>query len=389
MKITFVSNYINHHQIPLSNTLYNELGEDYHFIQTQPMEEERIRMGWQEKEELPYVKLLYQEEEECRALIKESDAVIFGWADESLIEDRLEEGRLTIRCSERIYREGQWRAISPRGLKQKYHDHIRHRNKPVYLLCAGAYVPSDFHLIRAYTHKMFRWGYFPECRIYDIEKLLEEKRKTDGCTEILWAARLIPLKHVELLIPLAIFLRGRGYRFHITVIGDGEEKEALQAGIRENGLEECITQKGFLKPEEVRACMEKAQIFLATSDYKEGWGAVVNEAMNSGCAVVASHEMGAVPFLIKHGQNGLVFKSCHVSDLCQKVANLLEDEALRENLGRRAYETIVKEWNPQTAGRRLLQLCESLMEGRELRFEQGPCSPVPVVAPRKMYREIT
>lgn len=390
MKITFVSNYINHHQIPLSDTLYRELGENYHFIQTQPMEEERVQMGWkQDNEALPYLRLLYREEEECRALIADSDVVIFGWAEEYLITDRLKAGKPVIRCSERIYREGQWRAISPRGLKQKYHDHTRHRNKPVYLLCAGAYVPSDFQIIRAYKNKMFRWGYFTECKEYHIEQLLEKKNTASDCTEILWTGRLIPLKHAELLIPLAITLRDRGYWFHITIIGDGEEKEHLQDKIEQEKLADFVTMTGFLKPEEVRKYMERAHIFLATSDYREGWGAVVNEAMNSGCAVVASHAMGAVPFLIKHEENGLIFKSQDAQDLCEKVCTLIEAPVKREELGRKAYETIVKEWNGRTAGERLLRLCEGVLAGKAVGFEQGPCSPAPVIPPYKMYREIT
>ena len=51
MTITFISNYINHHQIPFSDALYELLGEDYHFIQTEPMEEERLAMGWSKEGE--------------------------------------------------------------------------------------------------------------------------------------------------------------------------------------------------------------------------------------------------------------------------------------------------------------------------------------------------
>lgn len=46
MKTVFISNYINHHQIPFSDALYGQLGKDYHFIQTEPMEAERAQMGW-------------------------------------------------------------------------------------------------------------------------------------------------------------------------------------------------------------------------------------------------------------------------------------------------------------------------------------------------------
>ena len=80
MTIIFVSNYINHHQIPFSEACYRELGEGYRFIQTEPMEEERVAMGWgTEGCRLPYVRHLYEEEEECRRLILESDIAVFGW----------------------------------------------------------------------------------------------------------------------------------------------------------------------------------------------------------------------------------------------------------------------------------------------------------------------
>ena len=58
MKVVFVSNYFNHHQRALSDALYKETNGNYTFIQTMPMENERIRLGWGET--LPaYVKLSY------------------------------------------------------------------------------------------------------------------------------------------------------------------------------------------------------------------------------------------------------------------------------------------------------------------------------------------
>lgn len=137
MKLTFVSNYINHHQIPLADRLYEELGENYHFIQTMPMETERVAMGWGvDAARIPYVKLFYEEESACRQLIMESDIVVFGGVeDETYIEERLRMGKPVIRYSERIYREGQWKAVSPRGLRKKYHDHIRYR-KAQFICCA-------------------------------------------------------------------------------------------------------------------------------------------------------------------------------------------------------------------------------------------------------------
>ena len=75
MKLTFVSNYINHHQKPLSDELYKKLGDDYTFIQTEPMEEERIKMGWDtDFDNLPYLKKYYENGYDCKKIIQYSGA---------------------------------------------------------------------------------------------------------------------------------------------------------------------------------------------------------------------------------------------------------------------------------------------------------------------------
>ena len=106
MKVVFVSNYINHHQIPFCNAMREQLSEDFFFVQTEPMAEERIKMGWgQDFSRLPYLHLFYEEEFFCRKLIAESDIVLFGGVDdESYIADRLREGKIVVRLSERLYK---------------------------------------------------------------------------------------------------------------------------------------------------------------------------------------------------------------------------------------------------------------------------------------------
>ena len=184
MKVTFVSNYINHHQIPVSDVLYEKLGSDYTFIQTEPMEEERIKMGWGTAfDDISYLKKYYENEYECQKLIATSDVVIFGGTErEELIEDRLLEGKPIIRYSERLYKEGQWKCISPRGLVKKYHDHTRYSDAPVYLLCSGGYVADDFNIIKAYNGKRFKWGYFPRFIEYSEEerKARRDERRSHG-----------------------------------------------------------------------------------------------------------------------------------------------------------------------------------------------------------------
>ena len=379
MKAVFVSNYINHHQIPFCDAMYRRLGEDFTFVQTEPMEEERVRMGWEaDLKALPYVKLLYEEEALCRERINGCDLLLAGWMeDPELIFDRLESGKPAFRISERIYREGQWKAVSPWGLASKYKEHIRYRNRPVYLLCAGGYVASDFTLIHAYPGKMLRFGYFPETK----DPSLQAEKPQEGPVQLLWAGRLMPLKHPEYAVRLAEELRGAGYDFQLKLIGGGELEEKLQAQIREKELSGLVTMTGFLPPQEVRRAMEESHIFLFTSNHLEGWGAVVNEAMNSRCAVVASREAGAVPFLIRHGENGMVYYRNRYEDFAGAVRHLLENKKDRERMGRKACETILKEWNADTAAARCLSLYEGWEKGRMVFPESGPLSPAPMIRP--------
>lgn len=107
---------------------------------------------------------------------------------------------------------------------------------------------------------------------------------------------MIKYKHPELVIEIANHLKKNNIDFKINVLGTGEMKELLIKKIAYNNLYENVFILGAMNPNEVRKYMEKANIFLFTSNYEEGWGAVLNEAMNSGCAVVASHAIGSVPF---------------------------------------------------------------------------------------------
>lgn len=385
MKITFVSNYINHHQIPVSNVLYEHLGENYTFIQTEPMEEERIRLGWNPADVPTYVRYAYEEREACEQLILDSDVVIWGGLeDETMLQPRLQAGKPILRYSERLYKTGQWKAISPRGLKKKYLDHTRYRKAPVYLLCAGAYVASDFHIVRAYPDKMLKWGYFPECKSYEIEKLWGEKAYTEEKKEILWAARFIDWKHPELVVELAEELSKKRNDFHITMLGGGELQPVIESLIQGKKLDAFISLAGTKNPAQVREMMEQSPIFLMTSDRQEGWGAVMNEAMNSGCAVIANRMVGAGPYLIEHGKNGYLYRQGDAAHLAELVNPLLDDRNLCKSIGMQAYATITGEWNARTAAERLLVLIRDLAEGREpqIRWESGPCSKAEIIKER-------
>lgn len=387
MNAVFVSNYINHHQIPFCEAMEEVTGHRFLFVQTEQMEQERLRMGW--KEEAPsYVIRLWEEPERAKEAILSCDVLLAGWAPEaeSLVQERLETSdRVTFRISERLYKEGQWKAVSPRGLVSKVRQYTRYANKPYYLLCAGGYVASDFQIIRAFPGKKLRWGYFPPCRHYAPGELrrIKKEAETDRGPELVWAGRFVDFKHPEMALRLAGDLKRRGEPFHLTIAGGGDGEERFRSALQEQDLTKKVTVLGLTSPETVRSAMERAEIFVFTSDAGEGWGAVVNEAMNSGCAVIAGNEAGAVPFLLRNGENGLVYESRKYDQLLAGVIRLLHDPQEAAALGERAQETITDLWNADRAARALWDVAEGILAGEGLARvpREGPASADPGAKP--------
>ena len=403
MVITFVSNYINHHQLPFCRAMDALEDVEFHFIQTSPMEEKRLKMGWGvDTGEFSFVSLFYEEKEKCTDLILNSDVTILGWSDgviADIEEKRLSSGKLTFRMSERIYREGQWKAISPKGLVNKYREHIRYRRNPVYLLCTGAYVASDFALIHSYPGKMLKWGYFP-----NVEASRDDQNVVDGSANelgeshnsnlefasavrdknslrMLWAGRLITLKHPEYAVEAARVLKEKGYSFTLEIIGDGEKRPELEELISKYDIGSFVKLYGSKKPSLVAEYMKQADIFLFTSNYLEGWGAVVNEAMQSGCAVVASKEAGAVPFLIEDGVNGLTYEGGSLEDFVEKVCVLFEHKHMDAELAQNARKTINTLWNADNAARELFRFSAEFLAGNKnpRPSAKGPMSRAEVI----------
>lgn len=246
---------------------------------------------------------------------------------------------------------------------------------PLYFLCMSAYTPYDINLFTNYKNKSFKWAYFTENKCLSYNALKRGTKST-----ILWAGRFLTLKHPDAAIRVAIKLKEMGYSFLLNIIGDGEMRETLVSLIQQNGLSDCVILLGFMPQEKVRECMEESDVFLFTSDFEEGWGAVLNEAMSSGCAVVASHACGSTPFLVKDNVNGLIYESGNEQDLFHKTKMLLDDLDLRKKLSLNAFNDMRNLWDARVAAQRLPLLYEAIKEGKSLSlFQDGPCSPAPII----------
>lgn len=373
MTITFFSNFLLHHQTPFCEAMVRHIGDGFRFVATKPIPEERLEMGYENLEDAPYAVNAYRDEasyQEAMRLGYESDVVIIGSAPDVFIEKRLAENKLTFRYSERFFKKFRWR-FDPRVWRMRYKKDIRYRKKNLHMLCASAYTAPDCRFIFSYPNKTYQWGYFPVTETYEsAEYLISHKKKNS----LLWVGRMIDWKHPEAALTVAERLKKDGIEFELNMIGNGEMERYLKELIRSRGLEQQVRLLGSMPPESVRNYMGKADIYLFTSDRQEGWGAVLNEAMSSACAVVACREIGSVPFLITHGENGLIYDKHGANTLYDNVKRLIQDKYLRERLQKNAYDTIKSVWNADAATERLLCLIDCMQKGEQTPYTDGPCS---------------
>lgn len=365
MKVVYLSNFFNHHQSALADKLYEKTNKDYFFVETQFLPEEKKALGYPQIER-PYVLNYYDNKEMVDALIMEADIVIHGEAPIAMVKKRLAAGKLTFHDNERRYKS--W----IKYLKWPIYTYNSLTLNKGYLLCASAFASRDFGLSGMAEKKCFRWGYFTK-----VEELKNRKYQTDDVVSIMWCSRFIHLKHPELPIKLAAILKIKGYRFKLDLFGDGNKLQATKSLANKLKVDDVVTFHGSRQNDEILKEMRNHDIFLFTSDQNEGWGAVLNESMSSGCAVVASHDIGAVPYLIKDGVNGMIYKSCDVNSLAEKTMFLMDNAAERIRMGKEAYRTMSEMWNAEIASRNLLTLAESLLKNEKIIISDGPCSPSP------------
>lgn len=373
MRIVFFTNFINHHQVHIADELYKELGNNYTFVATEDIPQSFKDGGYPDYSERPYLLKAYLDEnkEKAMQLAENADVVIIGSAPEMYVKKRLASNKLTFRYSERWFKDGYYHLLSPRAWYNYYNNHIKYRNSNLYMLCASAYTSGDVKKIFAYPDKCFKWGYFTRVEKFDFEASFASKQ---GTMHILWCARFLVLKHPELPIKLAKRLKDAGCSFVIDMFGSGEEFEHTKQLAKELDVEDVVAFRGNVPNAEILEEMRKHDIFLFTSDRNEGWGAVLNEAMSSGCAVVTSNMIGSAPFLVKHNENGLIFESENIDSLFENVKYLIDNPQERYRLSKNAYETMLNVWSPENAAKRLLQLINGLLNGQTVEFVDGPCS---------------
>ena len=370
--LVIASNFVDHYMLALSLELMKYF-KDFKFVASKQLADNYKQLGFSDLNDKEFVVKAYENKKYAEEVIMNADIVITGsYAYENHINKRLKRNKAVIYYSERLFKYNKVLNVA-----SAIRNIIRYRySKNSVLLCISAYAAEDYSKISLFKGRTYKWGYFPVVTRYeDIEKFINNKKKNS----ILWVGRLIKWKHPDYAIEVARRLKNDGYLFEMNIAGNGELEQKLKNMIDKYNLNDCVHMLGSMSPEKIRKHMEESEIYLFTSDKGEGWGVVLNEAMNSACACVASYSAGSTPFLAKDNVNVYVYKNDNLKELYEKVKKILDDSN-KKIIMQNAYESIVNEWSCEVAAKRLYNFCMSIIEEKNfVTYESGILSKGDVI----------
>lgn len=196
---------------------------------------------------------------------------------------------------------------------------------------------------------------------------------------LLFVGRLAAIKGVALLIDAFARLRAVHPAAHLTLVGDGPERAALEARAAALGLGQAVTFTGYLGQAEVAAQLDAADVFVLPS-FAEGVPVVLMEAMASRRPVIGPRVAG-VPELVEDGVSGYVVPPGDPETLFDRIATLLADPALRGRMGGAGRAKVVADYDVTQESAWLADLIAGSLAG------QLPEGLRPVQRPRREAAE--
>jgi glycosyltransferase involved in cell wall biosynthesis len=156
---------------------------------------------------------------------------------------------------------------------------------------------------------------------------------------ILTVGALIPRKGIDVILEALARLRA-SFDFSFVVCGEGPEREGLVALARRLSLDDRTHFVGRVSREDIPKFFGACEVFVLAS-VLEAAGNVLFEAMGAGRPIVCTAAGGPTEY-VEDGVTGFVVPVRDSAALSERIATLLADPVLRDELGaegrRRAFE---------------------------------------------------
>jgi glycosyltransferase involved in cell wall biosynthesis len=179
--------------------------------------------------------------------------------------------------------------------------------------------------------------------------LRERLELAPGTPIVLAIGRLVYKKGFEYLIQAAPTILARHPQAQIYIAGQGDLQRDLQAQAARVGVAGHVHLPGKVSHDDVPTYLSGCDVFVLPSVVDQsgnvdGLPNALLEAMAAGCAVVASNVAG-VPLAVQNGENGLLVPQKDPGRLAEAVSTLLDNAALRAQMGAAARRKIEQELN--------------------------------------------
>lgn len=155
-------------------------------------------------------------------------------------------------------------------------------------------------------------------------------------------------------------LNQQGCIFQAQIIGDGELRSVLRFSIGDLGLTDRVTLVGTLPSHKVVERMRAADLFVLSS-HEEGISNAALEAMACGLPVVTTNA-GGMAEAVRDGIDGFVVPVRDIAALTDRIARLLADPALREQMGRSARARVEAEFSLERQARVFEEMYASVVK---------------------------
>jgi glycosyltransferase involved in cell wall biosynthesis len=240
---------------------------------------------------------------------------------------------------------GEWnRRLSWKGkIKESFRRFLIHRADAHYL---KRNVRKVFAQSKNIQQGLLKWGNIPGEVLYPPPP--QRNYHTDNYGDFIFSpSRLTPLKR----IPLLIEALAKTSAAKAVISGEGSERPAIEAMIRQNGLEGRVEMVRQLSDEQLTGYYARCRaVYYAPQN--EDFGLVTVEAFQSRKPVITATDSGGPTELVRDGVTGFVARP-EPAEMARVVTNVLEDRALAERLGETAFESARAITWPATVARLL------------------------------------
>ncbi|MFQ5900442.1 MAG: glycosyltransferase family 4 protein [Thermodesulfobacteriota bacterium] len=174
------------------------------------------------------------------------------------------------------------------------------------------------------------------------EGLKKRLKIKDDEKVILTACRLVGWKGVQYAIK-SLSLLNRRHKIKYLIIGDGEFKTCLEQTVRDCSLQGVVTFLGYLPNKELPGYYSITDIAVFPSIADETFGISIAEAMACEVPVIAT-SVGGIPEVVAE-ETGVLVTPKNSKAIANAIEELLLDEGLRDRLGVKARNFVVKKFS--------------------------------------------